>query len=249
MANRLDRESATSYVITVTASDGNSSNSQRFTILIGTPGALVPVITWPTPTAIVYGTLLSGSQLNATADVAGVFTYTPANNSLLTVGSQTLNVVFTPTDLSNYTTANSSVSLTVIPKILSVIAADATRVLGAVNPTFTGAITGVVAGDAITATYATSATVTTPVGVYGPLTPEAITPSLLDPNNRLSNYTMSTTKGTLTVASGSAVVVDGGNGGGGGGGGCGLGSSLAALAILLMLGLRFSSTRSRLILK
>ncbi len=37
----------------------------------------VPQITWPTPADIVYGTQLSGAQLNATAAVSGTFVYSP----------------------------------------------------------------------------------------------------------------------------------------------------------------------------
>ena len=40
-------------------------------------GQSVPVITWPTPAPISYGTALSGVQLNATASVPGTFAYTP----------------------------------------------------------------------------------------------------------------------------------------------------------------------------
>jgi len=37
-----------------------------------------PLITWPTPTTISAGTVLSSAQLNATTPIAGSFTYTPA---------------------------------------------------------------------------------------------------------------------------------------------------------------------------
>ncbi|MGK0186366.1 MAG: lysophospholipase L1-like esterase, partial [Verrucomicrobiales bacterium] len=38
---------------------------------------LVPEITWSSPSNITYGTMVDGTQLNATADVAGTFSYTP----------------------------------------------------------------------------------------------------------------------------------------------------------------------------
>ena len=62
---------------------------------------------------------------------------------------------------------------------------NASRTYGATNPAFTGTITGIKNGDNITATYATTATVTSPVGNY------PITPTLVDPNGKLSNYTVS----------------------------------------------------------
>jgi len=65
----------------------------------GGAGKCIPPIsiTWPSPADIVYGTALSGIQLNATANVAGTFSYNPAAGTVLTAGaSQTLSVTFTP---------------------------------------------------------------------------------------------------------------------------------------------------------
>jgi hypothetical protein len=56
---------------------------------------------------------LSGTQLNASSSVAGTFTYSPAAGTVLSAGSQTLTVTFTPTDTTDYTTATETVSLTV----------------------------------------------------------------------------------------------------------------------------------------
>jgi hypothetical protein len=75
----------------------------------------VPVITWPAPAAITYGTALSGAQLNATASVAGAFVYSPAAGKVLAAGTQTLSVKFTPTDTTDYTTATATRTLTVNP--------------------------------------------------------------------------------------------------------------------------------------
>jgi peptidyl-prolyl cis-trans isomerase A (cyclophilin A) len=72
-----------------------------------------PSVTWSTPSVIGYGTALGASQLNATANVAGNFTYTPAAGTILWAGNHTLNVVFTPADSGNYTTAHASVQIQV----------------------------------------------------------------------------------------------------------------------------------------
>ena len=73
-----------------------------------------PVITWPTPAPIVYGTPLSATQLNATASVAGTFIYDPPVGTVLNAGAnQTLSVTFTPDDTWNYISATATVSLTV----------------------------------------------------------------------------------------------------------------------------------------
>lgn len=55
-------------------------------------------LTWVNPASITDVTPLSGTQLNATASVPGVFTYAPAVGSLLAAGKYTLKVTFTPTD-------------------------------------------------------------------------------------------------------------------------------------------------------
>jgi hypothetical protein len=72
-----------------------------------------PVITWANPGSITYGTALSGTQLNATANVGGTFAYTPAAGTVLTAGTQTLSATFTPADTTDYTTATSMVSIIV----------------------------------------------------------------------------------------------------------------------------------------
>jgi len=66
-----------------------------------------------TPAAISYGTPLNATQLNATASVTGSFAYTPALGEMLSAGTHTLSVVFTPKDSADNTTAQATVSLTV----------------------------------------------------------------------------------------------------------------------------------------
>jgi predicted outer membrane repeat protein len=84
-------------------------NTAAFTITKATP-----VVNWTSPSPIVYGTGLSAAQLNATANPAGgMFSYTPAAGTVLSAGSQTLSVLYTPADTADYTTASASVALTV----------------------------------------------------------------------------------------------------------------------------------------
>jgi hypothetical protein len=73
----------------------------------------VPTITWAAPAAITYGTALSSTQLDAKANVAGTFTYTPAAGTVLKAGKQTLAVTFTPSDTKTYSAATASAQLTV----------------------------------------------------------------------------------------------------------------------------------------
>jgi hypothetical protein len=98
-----------------TTTPQNLSASAQVTITpVGGPSALnVPAITWNTPAAITYGAALGNSQLNATANVAGTFSYNPAAGTVPKGGTQTLSVTFIPTDTQTYSAATASVQLTV----------------------------------------------------------------------------------------------------------------------------------------
>lgn len=158
-----------------------------------TVGAAASTVTWPNPASIVYGTPLSGTQLNASASVPGSFAYTPTNGTVLSAGVNALSVVFTPSDASDYASVTNSSSLLVLPAALKVMAQSASRIYGQANPKFTGIVSGVTNGDTITASYATTATTNSPFGNYD------IVPSLVDLNNRQTNYVVNLINGTLTV--------------------------------------------------
>ncbi len=72
-----------------------------------------PAISWATPAAIIFGTVLSSAQLDATASVPATFVYSPAAGTKPAVGSDTLSVTITPSDTTNYTTATATVTLVV----------------------------------------------------------------------------------------------------------------------------------------
>lgn len=150
-------------------------------------------LTWTNPASIMYGTALSSNQLNATANAQGLLQYNPTYGIVLDAGSNTLSVLFSPTDTINYSTAAGTVSLVVLPAPLAVTASNVSRAFGMANPVFTGTISGVTNGDDITAEYSCSATRNSPPGTYG------ITPTLVDPDNRSVNYTITTNDGTLIV--------------------------------------------------
>jgi hypothetical protein len=103
---------AGAFTFTVQATDGGSfTGSQSYTLTID---KATPTVTWANPAAIVYGTALGATQLNATADVPGTFAYTPAAGTVPSAGPHTLSVTFTPTDAADYTSATASVPLTVL---------------------------------------------------------------------------------------------------------------------------------------
>ncbi len=106
--------SGTHSITATYAGDTNFLTSASSAIGI-TVGKATPVITWANPAPISYETLLSSDQLNATASVPGTFSYNPSALTLLTAGSHTLSVTFTPTNTTTYTNASSSVTLVVNP--------------------------------------------------------------------------------------------------------------------------------------
>jgi hypothetical protein len=98
-------------------SNYNKASQVSYSIVVN---KATPTLAWPTPADISYGTLLSGTQLNATAmgvsgsSLAGGFVYSPASGATLNTGpAQTLNLTFTPTDTTDYTTAMKSVQINV----------------------------------------------------------------------------------------------------------------------------------------
>ena len=168
---------------------------------------ITPTINWTAPTSIVYGTPLSDAQLNAAAidtvnnnsTVAGVFTYTPAANTVLAVGTTSLQVSFVPTDTATYGAGpyTASVPITITGATLLVTADNQTMPYGGPIPTLTYQITGFVAGDVPnqvtgSALCQTSASLITPVS-GSPYTITCSLGSLVEPN-----YTFTFAPGTLT---------------------------------------------------
>lgn len=97
-----------------TPTDAATYNPVSKTVKINVNAKKDPVISWTNPSDISFGTLLSATQLNATADVAGTFVYTPAIGAKLNVGTnQDLKVDFTPTDAATYNSVSKTVKINV----------------------------------------------------------------------------------------------------------------------------------------
>src|SRR6185312_5279945 len=96
--------------------------------------------------------------------------------------------------LANYTLVVNNGTLTINPAPLTVAGTNAAMVFGDPVPAVTGTISGLKNGDNIGATFATPATSASPVGNY------AVIPSVTDPNNVLSNYTLSVVNGVLQIS-------------------------------------------------
>ena len=179
--------------VTFTPTDTTDYTSATSTVTL-TVNQATPAITWATPAAITYGTHLSATQLNATASVAGTFSYNPASGSVLAAGPHTLSVLFTPTDTTDYTTASTTVSLTVTPIALTITAGSPTMIYGSALPTIAPSYSGFISGDSASSlttqpTCTTTATSASNVGSYS-----TSCSGVVD-----ANYTISYKPGTLTI--------------------------------------------------
>jgi hypothetical protein len=194
--------------VAITASQGGNGSDQPAPPItqIITVNKATPALSWPAPAAIVYGTALSSAQLDASATgvggagLPGSFTYNPLAGAVPAVGSQSLQVSFTPADTTDYTTATTSVTLAVATAGLQVTANNATKVYGTANPAFTGAVSGGLTGASFTESFTTTATTSSPAGSY------AIVPSVMGAT--VADYAQTVTDGTLTVTkAGSTTTV------------------------------------------
>ena len=74
-----------------------------------------PVITWANPQDISVGTPLGATQLNATTDVLGTFTYAPLAGTVLAAGAnQELTATFTPDEPGKYNEVTATVRINVV---------------------------------------------------------------------------------------------------------------------------------------
>ncbi len=182
--------SAGSYPVVATIADPNYVGSATDTLVI-TPAT--PVIAWTAPAAIVYGTPLDATQLNATANTAGVFTYTPAAGAILNAGvNQPLGVSFAPADTNDFVSASAATTITVNPAPATISFLNTAQTYDGTARVVTAATNP--AGLAVALTYNGSAAAPVNVGTYN------LAATILDPN-----YTGSAT-GTLVVGKAAASI-------------------------------------------
>lgn len=152
-------------------------------------------ITWANPSPITYGTALSGTELNATANVPGTFVYNPPLGAILNAGNgQVLSVTFTPDDLASYGPAMATAPLDVLKAQLTITAQNESKLYGGPVPSLTAAYAGFVNGDTPASldtpvNLSTVATASSPVGSYA-----------VNANGAAdANYSINFVGGTLTV--------------------------------------------------
>ena len=170
-------------------------------------GIAMPTVTWPAPDDIVYGTVLSAAQLDASSSVPRTFTYNPPAGTVLSAGSnQTLSVIFNPTDSGDYVCVTNTVSINVLKAPLTITANTTNKVYGQ-TVTFSGtefSSSGLVNTDTVSSVTLTSAGAGSTATVGG--SPYFIVPSGAV-GAGLGNYTIRYAEGTLTVSKVSASGV------------------------------------------
>jgi hypothetical protein len=157
----------------------------------------VPQITWPAPAPIVYGSALNSTQLNATANTGGTFTYDPPAGTVLGAGTHTLTVNFQPWIHQYYTPASASVPITVMPATPSVQVTGGTFTYDGQPHGATATATGVSGPlTPVTITYGGSSQAPTNAGTY-----EVVATYAGDANHSAASAT-----GTLTINKATPVV-------------------------------------------
>ena len=174
-------------LVTVAASPNPSTygDNVTFTATVSPNGVLA------NPSGTV--TFTDGSLTLGSASLTGSAPFTATfTTSLLSAGSHSITATFGGDSIFDVS-PSAPISVSVNPAPLTVTAANASKLYGQANPPLTGSIVGIKNGDNITATYATAATQSSPVGTY------PIVPTLVDPDSKLGNYSVTVNNGTLTI--------------------------------------------------
>jgi sugar lactone lactonase YvrE len=235
-----------SYVKHANLADSSANPRQTITLIATVPPPPVATVA-ATGVTVVYGdayTLAAsitgnqgaGSEPTGTATFSiGAATLCPVqpvptsgavscspSPTLEDVGTYTVTVSYSGD--SNYPASQTTITLIVTPRPVTITADNKTRPVNTANPPLTGTVVNVVPGQSITAAYSTTAVTSSPAGTY-PITP-AYTFGV---GTKASNYAVTVVNGTLTITT-STTGGGGGSppGGGGGnppGGGSGSGGS------------------------
>ena len=183
-------------VVASYAGDANYTEASATATI--TIGKAAPVLQWAAPAAIAYGTPLSNTQLNATADVGGTMAYTPAAGTVLAAGTQTLSATFTPADPANYSEASVSTTLDVARATPTIAVTAASAVYDGHPHGATGTVTGVggAALGPLAFTYNGAADAPVNAGSY------AVAASYAGD----ANYTAASATATITISKAAPVL-------------------------------------------
>jgi hypothetical protein len=178
----------------------NATNSDNISSTCSTPITVITadqVISFGALPNMTYGAPDMGLSATSTSGLSVAFTAMGScsivNGALHITGPGSCSVTASQAGSSVYNAAPQvTQTFQITQRPLMVTAQDATRQYGSANPIFTGTISGIVNSDAVTATYSSTATITSPVNSY------AIVPTVAGAG--LSNYIVTINNGTLTVA-------------------------------------------------
>jgi hypothetical protein len=143
---------------------------------ISTVPKQTPVVTWPAPGLIFYGTPLGPAQLSATADVGGIFIYHPPAGTILNAGSrQVLGATFIPYDTDRYEIFTATTTLDVYRRYVEFHVDGKVKYSGQPNPPLTATWFGLTVGEIpadleTPLVLSTTATTDSPPGRYPILT-------------------------------------------------------------------------------
>lgn len=176
-------------------------------LLVATNTLSGPVLTWPTPASIVYGTVLGPSQFDAQASQPGNFTYNLGEGVLLGAGMHELFVIYIPA-LPGFPPVTNAVSLLVIPAPLMVSANSFLIQPGSPIPALTVSYSGFVAGDTAASLGGVPVltTTATPQSLAGTYPINISQGTINDPN-----YTYTFVPGVLTIEQTDFYVATNGN--------------------------------------
>ncbi|WP_281175964.1 beta strand repeat-containing protein [Edaphobacter aggregans] len=190
-------QSVTNGTLTITQASSTLSIVPSATAAVPGQNVTLTATVTPETSGTPTGTVSlfdNGNPLGTATLTNGTATYSTAT---LPLGTHAITASYSG-DV-NFTAATASaVSITIASNVLSVTAADAARVYGTPNPTFTGSITGAQNGDTFTESFTTTATLTSAPGAY------AIVPTASGTN--LAQYQVSVANGTLTISKASVTA-------------------------------------------
>jgi sugar lactone lactonase YvrE len=193
-----------SYAVTAAGGTLSASSNYTFTFVNGTLTVTAAPLTVTVNNASrLYGAanpafsgtisgLLNGDTVTAT--------YSSTAMTTSVVGPYAITAVLSGA-AANYSATITPGTLTLTAAALRVVANNIEVAFGLPIPVLDGTLTGVVAGEGITATYSTAAIQGSPAGNY------PIIATLQDPNNRLSNYSVTNIPGTLSIPVSLSTVV------------------------------------------
>ncbi|MER2998982.1 MBG domain-containing protein [Pontibacter populi] len=156
----------------------------------------------PATTATITG--VGGVELTGTLRYEGVSPTVYASSSTAPTAAGTYKATLAYVGSTNYETLSEEKTYTIAKAVLTVTSADRTKTYGTTLTAvdFSDSFTGMVSGDGITVSRnSTGAVATAWVTTY------PIVAVLHDPSNKLSNYDVSNTPGTLTVTQATPTVV------------------------------------------